>query len=189
MPKDKTIYLQYNQVEDKEGKEEESLEKFGLRLRDFLAKNEVRNLIVDVRRNNGGSTFLDAELLRTLIAFDADKDNRLFVFIGRWTFSAASNFITDVDRLTRAVFVGELSGGKPLMVGGDESPFKLPFSGVTGALSSTSWQLTSPRDSRLWITPDIPVQLTAKDYFVNRDLALETVLMLIGNEQKSRKSE
>jgi tetratricopeptide (TPR) repeat protein len=182
LPKDKTIFLQYNQVEDKEGKEDESLEKFGLRLRDFLAKNEVRNLIVDVRRNNGGSTFTDAELLRTLIKFDADKDNRLFVFIGRWTFSAASNFITDVDRLTRAVFVGEPSGGKPLMVGGDESPFILPFSGVTGALSSTSWQLTSPRDSRLWITPDIPVQLTAEDYFANRDPLIEIVLTMINKK-------
>lgn len=186
LPKDKAIFLQYNQVENKEGKEEESLAQFGLRLRDFLAKNEVRNLIVDVRRNNGGSTFLDAELLRTLIEFDTKKDNQLFILIGRWTFSAASNFITDVNRLTNAVFVGEPSGGKPLMVGGDESPFVLPFSGVTGALSSTSWQLTGPRDSRLWITPDIPVQLTAKDYFANRDPVLETVLTLMNTKENQK---
>lgn len=181
LPDDKTIYLQYNQVEDKK---DENLRQFGLRLRDFLVKNEVRNLIVDVRRNNGGSTFLDSELLRTLIEFDTNKDNTLYLFTGRNTFSAASNFITDVNRLTRAVIVGEPSSSTPLMTGGDEALIVLPYSGFLGFISSTTWALTAPRDTRLWIAPDIPVQLTAKDYFANRDPLLETVLKLIHEVKK-----
>jgi tetratricopeptide (TPR) repeat protein len=181
LPEDKTLYLQFNQVRNKP---DESLSQFSFRVRDFLAKNNVRNLIVDLRRNNGGDTYIYTELLRTLINFDAGRDNRLFVFIGRSTFSATANFITDLDRLTNAVFVGELSGGKPITVGSDESPFVLPYSGVGGLLSSTIWQLTSPRDARLWITPDIPVQLSAGEYFANRDPVMETVLTLIRNSAK-----
>ena len=180
LSKEKTLYLQFNQVSEKK---EEPLLQFGLRVRDFLAKNDVRNLIVDVRRNNGGSTFYYSELLRTLIGFDLNKDNTLIVFPGRNTFSAASNFITDIDRLTNAVFVGEPSSSTPLMVGGDEAVVPLPYSGVAAFIASTSWALTTPRDSRLWVTMDIPVSLTAKDYFTNRDPLLETVLSLINSNK------
>lgn len=176
LPKEKTLYLQFNQVSEKK---EEPLLQFGLRVRDFLAKNDVRNLIVDVRRNNGGSTFYYSELLRTLIGFDSNKDNTLIVFTGRNAFSAASNFITDVDRLTNAVFVGEPSSSTPLMIGGDEEEVPLPYCGVSAFIASTSWALTTPRDTRLWVTVDIPVSLTAKDYFANRDPLMETVMALI----------
>ena len=149
-----------------------------------MLKNDVRNLIVDVRRNNGGDTYIYSELLRTLIDFDTNTNNRLFVLIGRSTFSATANFITDLDRLTNAIFVGEPSGGKPITMGSDESPLILPYSGVRGAISSTVWQLTGPRDTRLWITPDIPIQLSAKEYFANRDPVMETVLTLLRKNTK-----
>lgn len=182
LPKDKTLYVQFNQVAHKQNGE--SLTQFGLRVRDFLSQNEVRNLIVDARRNHGGDTYFYTEFLRTLIDFDANKDNRLFVLTGRWTFSAASNFIADADRLTNAVFAGEMSSSPPLMIGGDESQIALPYSGITGALSTTTWSLTGPRDSRLWIPMDIPVQTTAKDYFANRDPVMEAVLLMLRKEIK-----
>ncbi|MCA1623704.1 MAG: hypothetical protein LC768_05480 [Acidobacteria bacterium] len=182
LPEQKTLYLQFNQVSNKPNGE--SLAQFGLRTRDFLSKTDVRNLVVDVRRNNGGNTYLYTELLRTLIDFDADKDNRLFVLTSRWTFSAAANFIADVDRLTNAVFVGELSSSPPLIVGSDESQIVLPYSGITGALSSTIWALTGPRDTRLWIPMDIPIQTTAKDYFANRDPVMEAILLLVRKDTK-----
>lgn len=172
-----TLYVQFNQVRNKP---EESLAHFGLRLREHLRDYPgLRDLIVDVRRNNGGDTYLYPELLRTLIAFDAEDGNRLFVLVGRSTYSATANFITDLDRLTDAIFVGEPSGGKPITYGGDSSTSMLPYSGLTVGLSSTVWQLTSPRDTRLWITPDLPVALTAGDYFANRDPVMEAVLELI----------
>lgn len=178
LPRQQALYVQFNQVADAPG---ESLAQFGVRLRRVLAASpEVRNLIVDVRRNNGGDTYLYPELLRTLIGFDQQEGTRLAVLIGRNTFSATANLITDLDRLTNAVFVGEPSGGKPLTTGGDESSVVLPWSGLTFLLSSAVWQLTSPRDTRLWITPDVPVQLSARDYFANRDPVMEAVLRLIG---------
>ncbi len=182
LPDHKTVYLQFNQVSNKQNGE--SLSQFGLRLRDFLSKTEVRNLIVDVRRNHGGNTYFYTELLRTLIDFNANKDNKLFVVTGRWTFSATINFIADVDRLTNAIFVGEPSGSPPSTVGGDESQITLPYSGIGGALSVTSWALTGPRDTRLWVPIDIPIQTTAKDYFANRDSVMETVMTLINKVGK-----
>lgn len=181
LPDRKTIYLQFNQVTNKPNGE--SIAEFGLRLRDSLTKTEARNIIVDVRRNNGGNTYFYPELLRTLIDFDSRKGNQLFVLTSRWTFSATSNFIADLDRLTNAVFVGEPSSSTPRLVGGDEAAIVLPYSGITGALSATSWALTGPRDSRRWIPMNIPVQTTAKDYFANRDPVMKTVIDLINNNK------
>src|SRR4051794_36781683 len=101
MPKERLVFVEYNQVEDNE--KGETLDQFGLRLRKFIDENDPRAMVVDVRRNNGGSTFVDAELLRTIVNFDSKPGHQLYVFTGRYTFSAASNFITDVDRLTNAV--------------------------------------------------------------------------------------
>lgn len=177
LPQDKTVYFQFNSVTNKQ--DDESMNRFSLRLREFLAKNDVENLIVDLRRNNGGQTLFYNEMLRTLLDFDIRHPGRLFVIVGRSTFSATGNFITDLSRLSNAVFVGEPSGGKPLLVGGDEASIVLPYSGAKGALSSSSWALTNPRDNRLWITPNIPIQLTAKDYFANRDTVMETLLTIL----------
>jgi hypothetical protein len=177
LPEEKTVYFQFNQVSNKQGGE--SMNQFSLRLRDFLVKTDVQNLIVDLRRNNGGQTLFYNEMLRTLLDFDIRRPGRMFVIVGRNTFSATGNFITDLSRLSNAVFVGEPSGAKPLLVGGDEASIVLPYSGALGSLSSSSWALTNPRDTRLWITPAIPVQLTAKDYFANRDTVMETLLAIL----------
>lgn len=181
IPGDSVVYVQFNRVVNGPG---ESIAQFALRLRRFLADSAVRDVVVDVRRNNGGNTYLYPELLRTLIAFDTGESHRLFVIIGRGTYSAAINFITDLDRLTSAVFVGEPSGGTPVQTGGDESSTVLPYSGIQGGLSAASWNLSAPRDTRPWITPDVPVVLTAADYFANRDPALDAILEIIRGEPR-----
>jgi hypothetical protein len=175
LPEKETVYFQFNQIMDKEG---EPLSAFARRLQQFLGEHKTQNLMVDLRHNNGGNTFLYNELVRTIVHFDASGVNRkLFVLIGRNTYSAAVNFAVDLERLTRAVFVGEPTGGKP-NTHGDESPTVLPYSRLRFLLSSVYWQLSSPRDSRLWIPASIPVPLSAQDYFANRDPVLESVLKL-----------
>lgn len=180
---DETLYVQFNRVGHTD---EENLFQFGLRLREYLKENSFSNLIIDVRRNNGGNTYFYKELLRTLISFDTEEDTNLYVLTARKTFSAAQNFITEVDRLTTAIFAGELSGGKPITVGGDSIDLTLPNSGMRFGISSVVWQLTSPRDTRLWIAPEIPVTLTAKDYFLNHDPVMEQILTRINKQIKDK---
>jgi hypothetical protein len=173
LPEQQMVYFQFNQVVNKA---DEPLAAFAVRLRHFLDKQEIRSLVVDLRHNNGGNTYLYKELVRTIVHFDAaDEKRRVFVLIGRGTYSAAVNFVVDLERFTRAVFIGEPTGGKP-NTHGDESPTVLPYSGLYFLLSCVYWQLSSPRDSRLWIPATIPIPLTAEDYFANRDRALEWIL-------------
>ncbi len=174
-PDSATIYAQVNQIAPDE---DETLPQFGLRLRTALAEGHARNLIVDLRHNNGGNTFTYPELLRTVISFSADEDHRLYVLIGRNTYSAAANFTTELQRLARPVFVGEPTSAFGNQ-DGDEGLIRLPYSGLYATVAGVWWQLSDPWDARYSQAPHMPVQLTAQDYFAGRDPALDAVRALI----------
>ena len=81
----------------------------------------------------------------------------------------------ELERLARPIFVGEPSSG----IGnqdGDESMTVLPYSGIRAFLTSVKWQYSHPWDLRTSMVPDLPVQLTAKDYFAGKDPVMETIL-------------
>jgi tetratricopeptide (TPR) repeat protein len=172
LPKDKAVYVRLISMRDKP---DETIAAFGLRLRQFLDKQpDIQNLIMDLRGNAGGNSFLYPELLRTIIGFDSQQGNRVFVLIDRAVLSAGTNFSVDLDRLTNATFIGEPTGGQPRQ-NADPINFYLPYSGMLVILSNISWNLSGPYDTRLWIAPDVPVALTSRDYFANRDPVMNAV--------------
>lgn len=179
------VYFQFNQVTRRiqGGATNEPISEFARKLRQHLAQPGKGTLIVDLRHNNGGDTYIYPELLRTLIAFDTMPGRRLYVIAGRNTYSAAQNFIVDLDRLTDAVIVGEPTS--PPNAGGDPVTINLPYSGAMLGASSTVWALQSPQDTRTSITPQLPATLTAAEYFSGSDPALEAILAhIISDEVK-----
>lgn len=172
IPTERVQYVAFVNVLDAKG---ESLQSFGRRLARELDARRPAAVVIDLRRNNGGDTYLYRSLLRTLVAWDARNPGRLYALIGRNTYSAAENFITDLDRLTDVVFVGEPSGAKPA-THGNESSITLPWSGLQGGLSAVYWQIGDARDKRLWIAPALFVPPAAQDWLSNRDAAMEVVL-------------
>ena len=121
----RSIYVQFSQVAD--GKDE-GLADFGRRLRVALDDPAIDSLILDIRLNNGGNSFLYTELARTLVAFSTRPNAQLYVLIGRNVYSAASNFSTDLERFANPVFVGEPTGNMGNQEG-DEGSVKLPSVG------------------------------------------------------------
>jgi hypothetical protein len=175
-PEYEAVYVQFNQVANGP---DESIEAFALRLQKFLvAYPDVQNLIMDVRHNSGGNTYLTIPLLRTLIFFETSREGRLFTIIGRNTFSACQNFATEIDRLTNSVLVGEPTGSSPNSIG-ESTNVQLPYSRVGAGISTRNWQTSWPRDRRAWIAPDVPTELSSADYFANRDPAFAAIMELI----------
>jgi hypothetical protein len=175
VPEHGALYVQVNNLEDAPN---ETLAAYGRRLWSVVDTTRAKNLIVDLRHNNGGTTQLYPELLRTLVAYSRVPGRQVWVLIGRRTFSAAGNFVTDLERLTAPVFVGEASS-ECCNLYGDPVHVTLPYSGVEGELTAVKWQLSAPGDRRREISPEVPVQLTAADYFAGRDPALEAIWRLI----------
>lgn len=178
LPDSDALYWQFNQVRDMEGGP--TIREFADTLRQALTRTEARHLIVDVRHNNGGNNGLLRPLIRTLVWWEADEPGRrIFVIMGRNTFSAAQNFLNRVERWTDAVFVGETSSSSPNF-SGEETGLVLPYSRVRGSISNRYWQDSNPDDERPWIPPEVPIGLTSEEYFTNQDPALDVVLEVIG---------
>jgi len=146
----------------------------------FVNDHAVEKLVIDLRWNNGGNTALAPPLIHGLIRNDKiNQRGKLFVIIGRRTFSAAQNTSTYLERHTNAIFVGEPSGASPNFVG-EEDFVTLPYSQVPMNVSDLYWQSSWPRDQRTWIGPEIYVPPTFEAYRSNRDLALEAVMAYPG---------
>lgn len=175
VPEHDALYVQVNNLVNAPN---EPLADYGRRLWTVVDTTSARNLIVDIRHNNGGTTQLYNELLRTLIAFSRQPGHQVWVLIGRRTFSAAGNFVTDLERLTNPVFVGEASS-ECCNLYGDPVSVVLPWSSVQGELTAVKWQLSAPGDRRREMSPEIPVQLTARAYFAGEDPALAAVYRAI----------
>jgi hypothetical protein len=176
LPTARAVYVQFNQVMNKPGL---TLADFADSVLRVATRSRAGNLIVDVRRNNGGNGYLNWPLNRTLIRFEGlNPQNRIYIITGRNTFSAAQTFITVAERTSSAVFVGEPSSSRPNFVG-EDTPLRLPYSGIIGSISSRFFQGSDALDNRQWIAPDIPVQLSSRDYFGNQDPVLDAVLASI----------
>jgi C-terminal processing protease CtpA/Prc len=132
-------------------------------------------VIVDVRLNGGGNNAAYLPLLDALTRPDVNRRGKLFVLAGRATFSAAGNFVADVDRATRAVIVGEPTGGGVNQYGGSTT-FTLPSTGLHVYVATEYVVRGTPNDRRLAVAPDLRVDLTSTDYFAGRDPVLARAL-------------
>jgi len=141
-----------------------------------LAKRKkVRRVVVDVRLNPGGDNHTYVDLLRALRSRSVNRPGRLVVLISRSTFSAAQNFITELERKTRATFVGETSGGSPNLYG-DVARVDLPSAGLTVNIAGIYWQKSFPGDTRVAIEPKVAVPLSSRAFFRNKDPVLAAAL-------------
>ncbi|HEY0379302.1 MAG TPA: tetratricopeptide repeat protein [Pyrinomonadaceae bacterium] len=168
----RALYVQINQVLDKEA---ETFAAFSRRLLAFLEANDVEKLVLDLRLNRGG----DGELLRPLeiglIKSTIDQRGRLFVLMGRGTWSAAQFFLDHLEKYTNAIFVGEPSASRGNHYG-DSRRIMLPQSQISVRVSVYYWQEWHPQDTRKWTAPDVTAEMSSEDYRGGADPALKAVL-------------
>ena len=175
LPAHDLVYFQYNAVRDHPA---EPFAAFCDRLFGFIEDRRPGRLVIDLRWNGGGNTFLTQPLLHHLIACPVTRRRgALFVIIGRQTFSAAQNTATAIGRETSAIFVGEPTGSRPNFIG-ETIYFELPYSKVRANAADLFWQTSWPADHRTWIAPDIYVPPTFEAFSRNEDPAMDAILAL-----------
>jgi len=175
LPADDLVYFQFNAVRDHPA---ETFAAFCDRLFGFIEDRNAARIVIDMRWNGGGNTFLTQHLLHHLIASKRlSRRGALFVIIGRRTFSAAQNTVTAIERETSAIFVGEPTGSRPNFIG-EGIDYELPYSKVRANAGDLFWQTCWPDDYRTWIAPDIYAPPTFEAYRRNQDPALDTILAI-----------
>ena len=169
----KTLYFLYTSVANDV---KEPFDAFCQRMFAAARERGAEKIIVDVRRNFGGNSFLLAPLFQGIGENERfHRRGGLFVIAGRGTFSAAMNCAAYLERNANAIFAGEPTGTSPNFVG-ETVIVRLPHSGLPVGVSDLYWQGSWPMDRRPWIPPLLYAPPTFADYRLNRDAALEAVL-------------
>ena len=168
IPEHKTVYFKYNQCNKRE-----EFEKLVDGTKDFIRTNPVERFILDLRDNGGGASVIFKPLLMYLKGHKKlNRPGHLYVIIGRRTFSSAILNAMEM-RQTRAVFIGEPSGGKPNHYG-EIRHFELPNSKLRVQYSTNYFSVIEEADPDS-IVPDIVVEPTFADWLEGRDPVLEAV--------------
>jgi hypothetical protein len=134
-------------------------------------------LVLDVRENQGGNGFLNRYPIQQILRRPAlDRPDRLFMIIGRRTFSAGQQFVNLFEAWTHGTLVGEPTGQQPSQYG-DHKSLELPHSHVIVNISTMFHQAPNEFDRRSFVPPAIYTPLTADQYARGVDPALAAVLV------------
>jgi hypothetical protein len=169
LPDRSAVYAQLNMVTETK---DETLRVYGQRILDQVRTSNPKAVVLDLRLDQGGNGDLRNGLIANLIRAE-DADTRLFVLVGRGTFSASQFILDDMDRLTDALFIGEPASSRATGYG-DAYRSILPNSGISVRTSIKYWQ--SGQDMRPYTPIDVAAPLTFADYVAGRDPALEAAL-------------
>lgn len=180
---DGILYVQYNrcwskELEQKHGSKARaekmpSFEAFCSQILADMKKSEVRKFVLDLRFNPGGSSPQGTELAKRISEIgNINQQGKLFVLIGKRTYSSAVINAIDFKNHTEAILVGEPTSGKPNHFG-EVNKFKLPNSGLSVSYSTKYFKyLEEDPDS---LMPDITVETTFSDFASGKDPVLDAI--------------
>jgi len=174
LPEQKTVYVRQSEIQDDP---EEDIPAFYTRVFDFIEKNDVERLVLDVRLNGGGNNYKNKAVVTRVIASEKiNKVGSFVVILGRRTFSACQNLVNELDNYTNAVFIGEPTG-ENINFYGDNNEVILPNTKTPVYLSFAWWQDKPQWENDDWLAPHIAVDMSFEDYKTNKDPVLETALV------------
>ena len=104
-----------------------------------------------------------------------DRPGGLIVMIGRENVSAGTVVARTLDTETPAILVGEMTPARADNFLCECRDIALPNIGLTVEIPTYRF---GNGDKRLAVEPDVPVALSAADFFVGRDPALKVALAL-----------
>ncbi|MFI5371421.1 MAG: hypothetical protein ACHQ52_07660 [Candidatus Eisenbacteria bacterium] len=144
----------------------------------FALADSVRptRMVIDLRENGGGNGALNRYPVQQILRRPwLDRPDRLFVIIGRRTFSAAQQFTNLLEAWTQATLVGEPTGQRPSQYG-DHRPLVLHGGRLTVQISTVFHQAPNEFDTRHFVPPALYTPLDSKSYRDGIDPAIATVL-------------
>jgi hypothetical protein len=168
----RTVYVKYNSCQNSPVL---SMTSFVAEIGALTESNPIERAVIDVRNNGGGDSSvirpLTEAIARALAAGVISRD-RLFVILGRDTFSSGLFAVIDLKRLG-ATLVGEPSGNSPTHFGNVRT-FVLPNSRFV--VNTSTSRFVFPDFPGPILAPDIPAELSSAEYFNERDPALAAIL-------------
>jgi Peptidase family S41 len=162
----RTVYVQFRSYM--------GLDQHARRLWNFIDSHKVERLIFDLRHNGGGNyTEARKHLVYPVQFMRLNRAGRLYVIIGRETFSAAMTNATDFRRETEAILVGEPTGARPNGFQ-ENSWFTLPNSRLSVSAAKLLYRFANEDEDA--VHPDQRIDPGWGDYRTGSDATLEWIL-------------
>ncbi|PQB04412.1 tetratricopeptide repeat protein [Aureitalea marina] len=173
LPEKKALYVRQSQVQDDSIAD---IPTFYNEVFDFIAKNDVDKLVLDVRLNGGGNNYKNKPVVTGIIRSEKiNKEGHFMVITGRRTFSACQNLVNELDNYTYVVFVGEPTA-ENINFYGDTNRVVLPESEIPVFLSFAWWQDKPQWENGPWIAPHVATDQSFAQFMAGEDPALDAAL-------------
>lgn len=143
----------------------------------YVTTKQVKTLVLDLSRNSGGTTSQGSAMIQHLSKIIDFKKTKVYVIVGRRTFSAGLIHAMEAKRLLNATIIGEPTGGKPEFFGSVDQMY-LPTS-CLGISFSRAKRKTSSNDELLeanTLTPDMVFPVKFSDVMFGTDLPFEWIM-------------
>lgn len=178
----KLLYINYNQCKDMQSC---TVSEFSKQLMmDLQINTNIQRLVIDLRNNGGGNSELFRGFLTWLSTFERlNRKDRIFVIVGRDTFSSALLNTYYLKFNTTAIFLGEPTGGKPNCYG-EVKYLSLNSSGLYIRYSTKYYDLVED-DTLPSFMPDYLFDVTFENYVQNIDPCLDWIYRYILNFRSS----
>lgn len=168
-----SLYIEFNQCENQSKKN--SFEVFQKSVINYIENNKVDRLILDVRKNDGESPVWTGFLDYLVNSEEFNQKGKLFLLVGRRTFSSAVMLSAQLQLLTDVYIIGEPTAQGPTFYSGPNI-YKLPNTKLHVSISSRLRQASLAFDRREAIVPDSIVTYSFNDFENNFDPALNVAL-------------
>ncbi|MGE5631621.1 MAG: hypothetical protein ACM3TR_11065 [Caulobacteraceae bacterium] len=164
------MYFKYNRCLAMKGRPLKGIFK---EMIDLIDSGKVDKLVVNIRDNRGGSSPLLDPFIDEVTERDINNSNRLFVIVGRATYSSAILNVLHFKNETNATFLGEPTEGKPNHYGEVKS-FKLPNTGMWVTYSTKYF--TFIKGDPITFMPDRIIEVALQDYMDGKDPVLDALI-------------
>jgi len=170
LPDRKLLYFQYNQCREKPPASPGFYEVLD-GLMAVLKEKRVEKLVIDMRNNTGGST-KPGEALIDRLTTDGAFQGRIFVILGKRTFSSAVINALALKVKAGALLFGEPTGGSPNHFG-EVQRLSLPHSKLKVQYSTRYFYLSDKYDGAL--VPDFAIEQSFDQYLKGIDPVMEAI--------------
>lgn len=168
-PTDDFLYFNYQSCFEQTDK---PFEAFNEDLWQFLEKNKPKKIVIDLRNNSGGNSAILNPFLDKLKSSYLNEKGRLFVLIGKSTFSSALMNAVNLKRNFNAILLGQPTSGNVNHYG-ETRGFQLLNTRLIVGYSTRYWEIWKGYEGAL--KPDVKIEYSIYNFNKGIDEALEYI--------------